>query len=91
MRFLAGLPEGVRLHGLPTMTGRVPTFCFDAAGLSPRETPEELAAPDIAVWWGNHTRSRRCGASGSTPSKARCSRASSTTARPTKSTGSSPL
>jgi cysteine desulfurase family protein (TIGR01976 family) len=53
-RFLAGLPEGVRLHGLPTMTGRVPTFCFDIPGLTPQETAERLAERDIAVWWGNY-------------------------------------
>jgi cysteine desulfurase family protein (TIGR01976 family) len=53
-RFLTGLPTAVRLHGLPTMTGRVPTFCFDVPGLSPRETAERLAERDIAVWWGNY-------------------------------------
>ena len=53
-RFLAGLPNGVRLHGLQTMTGRVPTFCFDLAGLGPRETAERLAEREIAVWWGNY-------------------------------------
>jgi cysteine desulfurase family protein (TIGR01976 family) len=53
-RFLAGLPTAVRFHGLPTMTGRVPTFCFDVPGLRPRETAEQLAERDIAVWWGNY-------------------------------------
>ena len=53
-RFLAGLPANVRLHGLPTMTGRVPTFCFDVRGLSPEETAERLAERDLAVWWGNY-------------------------------------
>ena len=53
-RFLAGLPERVRLRGLPTMTGRVPTFCFDIPGLTPQETAERLAERDIAVWWGNY-------------------------------------
>jgi cysteine desulfurase family protein (TIGR01976 family) len=53
-RFLAGLPEAVRLHGLPTMEGRVPTFCFDVPGLGPRDTAERLARRDIAVWWGNY-------------------------------------
>jgi cysteine desulfurase family protein (TIGR01976 family) len=53
-RFLAGLPDGVRLLGLPTMAGRVPTFCFDVPGLGPRETAERLARRDLAVWWGNY-------------------------------------
>jgi cysteine desulfurase family protein (TIGR01976 family) len=53
-RFLAGLPDGVRLHGLPTMAGRVPTFCFDVPGLGPRDTAERLARRDLAVWWGNY-------------------------------------
>ena len=53
-RFLAGLPEDVRLHGLPTMADRVPTFCFDVPGLAPRETAERLARRDVAVWWGNY-------------------------------------
>ena len=50
----AGLPEDVRLHGLPTMADRVPTFCFDVPGLAPRETAERLARRDVAVWWGNY-------------------------------------
>ena len=31
-RFLAGLPDTITLYGLPTMAGRVPTFCFDVPG-----------------------------------------------------------
>jgi cysteine desulfurase family protein (TIGR01976 family) len=53
-RFLAELPADVRLHGLPSMTGRVPTFCFDVPALTPMETAERLAQRDIAVWWGNY-------------------------------------
>jgi cysteine desulfurase family protein (TIGR01976 family) len=53
-RFLAGLPDTIRLHGLPTMTGRVPTFCFTVPGQTPEETAERLAERDIAVWWGNY-------------------------------------
>jgi selenocysteine lyase/cysteine desulfurase len=53
-RFLAGLPSGIRVYGSPTMTGRVPTFCFDVPGLSPQETAERLAERDLAVWWGNY-------------------------------------
>ena len=53
-RFLAGLPDGVRLHGLPTMEGRVPTFCFDVPGWTARSVAEHLATRDVAVWWGNY-------------------------------------
>jgi cysteine desulfurase family protein (TIGR01976 family) len=53
-RFLAGLPSSVQLHGLPTMAGRVPTFCFSVAGRTAREAAERLAKRDLAVWWGNY-------------------------------------
>src|SRR5262245_4019828 len=53
-RFLAGLPDQIQLHGLPTMTGRVPTFCFSVPGRSAEETAERLAERDLAVWWGNY-------------------------------------
>jgi cysteine desulfurase family protein (TIGR01976 family) len=53
-RFLRGLPERVRLHGLQTMESRVPTFCFDVDGLSAEEAATRLGERDIAVWWGNY-------------------------------------
>ncbi|HXG75621.1 MAG TPA: cysteine desulfurase-like protein [Gaiellaceae bacterium] len=53
-RFLAGLPAGVELYGLPTMDGRVPTFCFNLAGRTPAEAAQLLAARDLAVWHGNY-------------------------------------
>ncbi len=53
-RFLAGLPEGVTLHGLPTMDGRVPTFCFTLPGRTAHSVAEHLAQRDVAVWWGNY-------------------------------------
>jgi cysteine desulfurase family protein (TIGR01976 family) len=53
-RFLGGLPPGVTLHGLPTMEGRVPTFCFSVPGSSARSVAERLAERDVAVWWGNY-------------------------------------
>ena len=53
-RFLTGLPEGVTLHGLPTMEGRVPTFCFSVAGHTPEQAAVELAARDLALWHGNY-------------------------------------
>jgi cysteine desulfurase family protein (TIGR01976 family) len=53
-RFLAGLPERCALYGLPSMDGRVPTFAFRVAGLSPREAAERLAERRIAVWDGDY-------------------------------------
>jgi cysteine desulfurase family protein (TIGR01976 family) len=53
-RFLDGLPENVTLYGLPTMEGRVPTFCFDVAGRGSEEVAVHLASRDLAVWWGNY-------------------------------------
>ena len=53
-RFLAGLPASIELYGLPTMTGRVPTFCFNIPGRSPEEAATFLAERDVAVWHGNY-------------------------------------
>ena len=53
-RFLAGLPDSCRLHGLPTMDGRVPTFAFTVDGRTPREVAEHLGERDLAVWHGNY-------------------------------------
>jgi len=53
-RFLAGLPENCRLHGLPTMDGRVPTFCFDVEDLTPEQTATRLGERNFAVWHGNY-------------------------------------
>src|SRR5262245_47892935 len=53
-RFLDGLPDNVTLHGLPTMEGRVPTFCFDVVGRGSEEVAVHLASRDVAVWWGNY-------------------------------------
>jgi cysteine desulfurase family protein (TIGR01976 family) len=53
-RFLAGLPDGVTLYGLPTMEGRVPTFCFNARGRTAEETAVELASRNLAVWHGDY-------------------------------------
>ena len=52
-RFLDGLPEGVRLHGAPTMAGRVPTFAltFDR---SPEEIAAALGERGIFVWHGDY-------------------------------------
>jgi cysteine desulfurase family protein (TIGR01976 family) len=53
-RLLDGLPDEVELYGLPTMAGRVPTFCFNVRGLSPEQAATRLAERDLAVWHGNY-------------------------------------
>jgi cysteine desulfurase family protein (TIGR01976 family) len=53
-RFLEALPDAVQLYGLPTMSGRVPTFCFNLPGLTPEEVATELAARGLAVWHGDY-------------------------------------
>jgi cysteine desulfurase family protein (TIGR01976 family) len=53
-RFLRRLPEPIVLHGLPTMEGRVPTFCFSVPGRTPEEVATYLGEREIAVWWGSY-------------------------------------
>jgi len=53
-RFLGGLPESCRLHGLPTMDGRVPTFAFTVEGLGSGEVAGRLGERGFAVWSGNY-------------------------------------
>lgn len=53
-RFLDGLPDRVVLHGLPTMEGRVPTFCFSVPGHTAEAVATHLASREVAVWWGNY-------------------------------------
>jgi cysteine desulfurase family protein (TIGR01976 family) len=53
-QFLAGLPQSIRLHGLPTMEGRVPTFAFSVDGISAEEAASRLGERGFAVWWGNY-------------------------------------
>jgi cysteine desulfurase family protein (TIGR01976 family) len=53
-RFLAGLPRNVKLHGLPTMEGRVPTFAFSVDGISAAEAAARLGERGFAVWHGNY-------------------------------------
>ena len=53
-RFLDGLSEGITLHGLPTMEGRVATFCLSVPGRTAQSVAELLAERDVAVWWGNY-------------------------------------
>jgi cysteine desulfurase family protein (TIGR01976 family) len=53
-QFLAGLPDDWRLHGLPTMDGRVPTFAVTHPSLEPETAARRLAERKIAVWAGNY-------------------------------------
>jgi len=53
-RFLEGLPGSCRIHGLPTMDGRVPTFCFTVEGRTPAEVATRLGEYGYAVWHGNY-------------------------------------
>jgi cysteine desulfurase family protein (TIGR01976 family) len=53
-QFLAGLSDGWRLHGLPTMEGRVPTFAVTHATLTPDTVASRLAERKIAAWAGNY-------------------------------------
>ncbi len=53
-RFLDGLPDGWRLHGVPTMDGRVPTFALSHHALSPEDTATRLGERGFAVWHGNY-------------------------------------
>jgi cysteine desulfurase family protein (TIGR01976 family) len=53
-RFLAELPDGVTLYGMPAVEGRTPTFCFNVEGRSPREVAEALGERGIYVWDGNY-------------------------------------
>jgi cysteine desulfurase family protein (TIGR01976 family) len=53
-RFLAGLPDGLALHGPRTAEGRTPTFALSVPGHTPHEAATRLAERDIAVWSGDY-------------------------------------
>jgi cysteine desulfurase family protein (TIGR01976 family) len=53
-RFLAGLPPSIRLHGLPGIEGRVPTFAFSVEGIPAAEAAARLGERGFAVWHGNY-------------------------------------
>jgi cysteine desulfurase family protein (TIGR01976 family) len=53
-QFLDGLPGAWRLHGIPTMDGRVPTFAITHEALSPQEAATRLGEQGFAVWHGNY-------------------------------------
>ncbi|MFO7548969.1 MAG: cysteine desulfurase-like protein [Acidimicrobiia bacterium] len=54
LRFLAGLPDGVRMWGPPSMEGRVATFSMAVEGLAPQEAAAELGRRGIFTWAGHH-------------------------------------
>jgi cysteine desulfurase family protein (TIGR01976 family) len=49
---LAALP-GVRLHGVPTMAGRVPTFAFTVDGIAPDAVEAAIAERGVLLWSGH--------------------------------------
>jgi cysteine desulfurase family protein (TIGR01976 family) len=53
-RFLTGLPPSIRLHGLPGIEGRVPTFAFSVDGIPAAEAAARLGERGFAVWHGNY-------------------------------------
>lgn len=53
-RFLADLPDGVQLYGIPVPEGRAPTFCFNIDGRSPRAVAERLGERGLYVWDGDY-------------------------------------
>ena len=53
-RFLDGLPDAWRLHGVPAMDGRAPTFAITHHSLPPREASTRLGERGFAVWDGDY-------------------------------------
>jgi cysteine desulfurase family protein (TIGR01976 family) len=49
-RFVAGLPSRVRLYGLPSMEGRLPTFLVTVDGVDAADVATRLAARGYGVW-----------------------------------------
>jgi cysteine desulfurase family protein (TIGR01976 family) len=52
-RFLTALPEPYRIHGPPTMDGRVPTFSLTHRRRKPDEIAAALGDQGMATWPGN--------------------------------------
>jgi cysteine desulfurase family protein (TIGR01976 family) len=53
-RFLDGLPDNARLHGLAAMDGRVPTFALSFEGRHPTAVAQHLGERGIFVWDGDY-------------------------------------
>jgi cysteine desulfurase family protein (TIGR01976 family) len=53
-RLLAGLPEGAKLYGSPTMDNRVPTFLVNFEGVSSSDLSVALGKEGFGVWSGDN-------------------------------------
>jgi cysteine desulfurase family protein (TIGR01976 family) len=53
-QLLAGLPDAWTLHGIPTMSGRVPTFALTHESITPDTAAARLAERKLAVWSGDY-------------------------------------
>ena len=53
-QFLDGLPDAWRLHGIPTMDGRVPTFAITHERIAAAGCRARLGERGFAVWHGNY-------------------------------------
>jgi cysteine desulfurase family protein (TIGR01976 family) len=53
-QFLDGLPDAWRLHGIPAMEERVPTFAITHESVTPQEAATRLGEQGFAVWHGNY-------------------------------------
>lgn len=53
-RLLAGLPEGAKLYGSPTMDDRVPTFLVNFEGVSSSDLSVALGKEGFGVWSGDN-------------------------------------
>jgi cysteine desulfurase family protein (TIGR01976 family) len=49
-RFLVGIPNSVRIYGLPGMAGRVPTFLINVDDVPAADVARRLAVAQIGVW-----------------------------------------
>jgi cysteine desulfurase family protein (TIGR01976 family) len=53
-QFLDGLSDRWRLHGIPSLDGRVTTFAITHESVTPAAAAEQLGARGFAVWHGNY-------------------------------------
>jgi selenocysteine lyase/cysteine desulfurase len=53
-RFLTGLPDRVRVVGISSPDGRVPTFSIEVDGLMAAEVAKGLADRRVAAWAGHY-------------------------------------
>jgi cysteine desulfurase family protein (TIGR01976 family) len=53
-RFLAGLPAGTQLYGLPGLPGRIPIFLINLPGVPAGQAALRLAEQNIGVWSGTN-------------------------------------